>query len=196
MTEANITLTDAAKEKITSIRKAQNRLDAALRVTVHKDGIAAYRYDLRLVDHGDKLESDQIVDSGEVQIYIDPESLERFRGATLDFISDVSGTGFKIDNPNKPPAASDPLVARVQKFFDERINPEVAGHGGHVTLLDVKDGKVYVQMGGGCQGCGMADVTLKQGIEAALKQEIPEIKAVLDSTDHDSGTNPYYQPRR
>jgi Fe/S biogenesis protein NfuA len=194
MADENITLTDAAREKIASIQKAQNRLDAALRVTVHKDGLAAYRYDLRLVDRGDKLDSDQVVERGGIQVYIDPESLARFRGATLDFVSDVSGTGFKIDNPNRPPAASDPLVARIQKIFDEKINPEVASHGGRISLIDVKDGKVYIQMGGGCQGCGMADVTLKQGIATTLKQEIPEIKAVLDSTDHDSGTNPYYRP--
>ena len=83
---------------------------------------------------------------------------------------------------------------KVQQLLDESINPAVAGHGGYVQLIDVKDNTVYIQMGGGCQGCGMADVTLKAGIERMIKEEIPEIVEVLDTTDHASGNNPYYTP--
>jgi len=86
------------------------------------------------------------------------------------------------------------LKTRVQEIIDSMINPAVAGHGGFVQLMEVKDNKVYIQMGGGCQGCGAADVTLKAGIERLIKEEIPEIEEVLDSTDHASGTNPYYTP--
>ena len=82
----------------------------------------------------------------------------------------------------------------VQRILDEQINPAVASHGGHITLVDVKDNKVYVELGGGCQGCGMANVTLKQGIETAIRAELPEITEVLDVTDHDGGDNPYYKP--
>jgi Fe/S biogenesis protein NfuA len=89
---------------------------------------------------------------------------------------------------------SDDLMTRVQELIDSTINPAVAGHGGFVQLVDVKDKKVYIQMGGGCQGCGAADVTLKAGIERLIKEELPEIEEVLDSTDHASGTNPYYTP--
>lgn len=85
---------------------------------------------------------------------------------------------------------------RVQKILDEMINPAIAGHGGWVDLLDVKENNVYVRLGGGCQGCGMVNVTLKQGIEATIREEIPQIGSVIDQTDHAGGTNPYYQPAK
>ena len=89
---------------------------------------------------------------------------------------------------------SEDLATKVQELIDSTINPAVAGHGGFVQLMEVKDNRVYIQMGGGCQGCGAADVTLKAGIERLIKEELPEIEEVLDSTDHASGTNPYYTP--
>lgn len=85
---------------------------------------------------------------------------------------------------------------KVQQILEEQINPAVAAHGGVVELIDVDDATVYVQLGGGCQGCGMANVTLKQGIEAAIRQQVPEVAAIYDTTDHASGTNPYYQPSK
>jgi Fe/S biogenesis protein NfuA len=86
------------------------------------------------------------------------------------------------------------LKTRVQELIDTMINPAVAGHGGYVELIDVQDNRVYLQMGGGCQGCGAADITLKSGIERLLKEELPEIVEILDTTDHASGSNPYYTP--
>jgi len=88
------------------------------------------------------------------------------------------------------------LKEKVQTLIDTMINPAVAGHGGFVDLIDVKDNKVYLQMGGGCQGCGAADVTLKSGIERLIKEELPEVEEVLDTTDHASGSNPYYAPSK
>ena len=82
----------------------------------------------------------------------------------------------------------------VQKLFDERINPSVATHGGHIALVDVQGDTVYIRLEGGCQGCGMADVTLKQGVEVEIKDAVPSIAHVRDVTDHDGGANPYYQP--
>ena len=84
------------------------------------------------------------------------------------------------------------LKSKVQELVDTSINPAIAAHGGWVELLDVKDSVVYLQMGGGCQGCGAADITLKAGIERLIKDEIPEITEVLDTTDHAAGENPYY----
>jgi Fe/S biogenesis protein NfuA len=89
---------------------------------------------------------------------------------------------------------SEDLKTRVQELIESMINPAVAGHGGFVELVDVQDNRVYLQMGGGCQGCGAADVTLKQGIERLIKEEIPEVAEVLDATDHSAGSNPYYTP--
>ena len=87
----------------------------------------------------------------------------------------------------------DALYERVARVFDEQVNPMVARHGGHVELIDVQDAVVMLRMGGGCQGCGMADVTLRQGIEGMLAQHIPEVRGIVDITDHTSGANPYFQ---
>lgn len=86
------------------------------------------------------------------------------------------------------------LKSRVQELIDTMINPAVAGHGGFVELIDVQDSRVYVTMGGGCQGCGAANITLKAGIERLIREELPEVTEVVDATDHASGANPYYTP--
>ena len=83
------------------------------------------------------------------------------------------------------------IRAKIQYLLDTAINPAVAGHGGVVSLVDVKGKMVYLQMGGGCQGCGMADVTLKQGIETMIREELPEVVDIIDVTDHPAGENPY-----
>ena len=88
----------------------------------------------------------------------------------------------------------DQIKIKVQHVLDTQINPGVAGHGGQVSLLGVKGTAVYIRMGGGCQGCGMAPVTLKQGIEKSIRQHVPEVGEILDETDHASGRNPYYAP--
>ncbi|HYR32640.1 MAG TPA: NifU family protein [Gemmatimonadales bacterium] len=88
--------------------------------------------------------------------------------------------------------ADDVLYERVADLFDSQVNPMVARHGGRVELIDVQDAVVMVRMAGGCQGCGMADVTLRQGIEAMLQQHVPEVKGIVDITDHTAGSNPYF----
>ncbi len=85
----------------------------------------------------------------------------------------------------------DQVFDQVEALFRTQINPAVDQHGGRVDLIDVEDGVVVVRMMGGCQGCGMADVTLRQGIEAALKRSIPGVHGIRDITDHSAGTNPY-----
>jgi Fe-S cluster biogenesis protein NfuA len=87
---------------------------------------------------------------------------------------------------------SSPLAQGIQKLLVEQINPSIASHGGHVTLREIKGDTVYVEMGGGCQGCAMSNATLKQGVERLLKANYPEIQQVLDVTDHTKGINPYY----
>ena len=93
-----------------------------------------------------------------------------------------------------PPA--DEIRDRVQQVLDTEVNPSIATHGGVIRLLDVTDNMVYLQLGGGCQGCGMADVTLKQGVEIAIRAAVPEVGEILDTTDHAAGQNPYYTPSK
>ena len=83
---------------------------------------------------------------------------------------------------------------KIQKFIEDNINPAVSAHGGMIELIDVMNGIVYVRMGGGCQGCGMASVTLRQGVERMIIDEFPSIEKIVDQTDHGSGDNPYYKP--
>jgi Fe-S cluster biogenesis protein NfuA len=91
---------------------------------------------------------------------------------------------------------ADVIKKRVQSILDQEINPAVAAHGGWVELIDVKRNEVFIRMGGGCVGCGMADVTLKQGVEKSIREAIPEVGAIMDTTDHASGRNPYYSPAK
>ena len=88
--------------------------------------------------------------------------------------------------------SDDELYERVNDLFEQQVNPMVASHGGRVELIDVQDAVVLLRMGGGCQGCGMASVTLRQGIEGMLTEHIPEVKGIVDITDHASGNNPYF----
>ena len=87
----------------------------------------------------------------------------------------------------------DELRRRVQEILDVEINPGVASHGGYISLLDIQGTRVFLHMGGGCQGCGMASATLKHGVETTLKAQLPEISEILDTTDHAAGSNPYFQ---
>lgn len=96
----------------------------------------------------------------------------------------------------KSAPAEDVLRQKVQSFLDVNVNPAVASHGGYITLLDVKGSDLYIQMGGGCQGCGMASVTLREGVESSLRQNFPELGQIYDITDHSAGDNPYYSSHR
>lgn len=106
----------------------------------------------------------------------------------------VSGVPAVSDTFTASLPSSDEIRARVQEVIDTHINPAVASHGGFVKLLDVQGNNIFLEFGGGCQGCGMVSVTLKYGVEKLLRDRIPEIGQVLDTTDHAAGTNPYYAP--
>ena len=134
-------------------------------------------------------------------MFLDPAANEALLGAEVDFDEQRYATGFHIeyDNPLSRYLASrrkdwgdDPLANKVQEIVDSQINPGVAGHSGWVVLLDVKDDTVFIEMGGGCRGCAISQMTLKDGIERIIKEEVPQIMRVLDTTDHSEGDNPYY----
>jgi Fe/S biogenesis protein NfuA len=189
-----LTLTDTAKRRISDLLAAQERRGLALRVAITGRGPGGFQYQLGFVREEERGADDAVVDAGSFKVFIDPESAPKLQGATIDFVEGLFESGFKIDNPNS--VWTDPKAIAIQRLLDTRINPAVAAHGGYVTLLDVRDDTAYIALGGGCQGCGMADVTLKQGIEVAIKETVPEIRRVVDTTDHASGTNPYYQPAK
>ena len=100
------------------------------------------------------------------------------------------GGGFSFENPN--PMWVDELSQKVAEIINNEVNPAVASHGGVVELVGVDENKAIIAFGGGCQGCGMADVTLKQGVEVMIMDNVPEIIEVIDATDHAAGANPFY----
>ena len=189
-----ITVTETAQKQISSLLADEDRRGLALRLAITGRRPGGFQYKLGFVREDEKAVDDVVVDAGSFKLFIDAESAPNLQDATLDFQEDPLQSGFKIENPNS--GWNDPKAIAIQKLLDEHINPAVAEHGGYVVLLDVKEDIAYVALGGGCQGCGMADVTLKQGIEALITEEVPGIRQVIDTTDHASGTNPYYQPTK
>jgi Fe/S biogenesis protein NfuA len=189
-----MTLTDIAREKIVALMEGEENKNLALRVAIRGRGPGGFNYDLGFVDADAQEEGDTVIDGGGFKVYVDKDSAVKLQGATLDFVEEQYESGFKIDNPN--PLWDDPTAQKVQEVIDERINPGIRSHGGWVALLEVKGDTAYIQLGGGCQGCGMVDVTLKQGIEVMIKEQVPQITKIIDTTDHAGGDNPYYQPSK
>lgn len=196
-----ITLTDAARERIALALGAATPPRRHLRIEVREDG-GGFDYRLAGLDGSEVRDDDVVIGRDGFSLVMDPASAGRLEGATIDYRESLVESGFRIDNPNEPtspvlPTGSredleGPLPDRVRRLLDSEINPAIAAHGGHVRLVEVRDDRVFLAFGGGCHGCGLVDVTLKQGIEARIREAIPEIVEVVDTTDHATGTNPYY----
>lgn len=181
-----LTFTDTARERINHFLKVQE----AQGVTALR--IAGTRAEQRLwlVKEDDRQGNDRIFDAGDFQVYLDPSSAKHFEGATVDFVEGVMESGFRVFHPS--PTWDDPLAQRMQDLLDKVINPGVGSHGGVVELEGVEDDVAIIRFGGGCQGCSSAEVTLRHGIEKIIRENIPEIRAIQDATDHAKGLNPYY----
>lgn len=158
-----------------------------------------YAYELAFIPTEDAEAEHHVERHGDLQVMIPHQSVEPLRGASLTMGED----GLAMDNPNRPVASPSmaapqgtlegPLAEQVSQVLLEAVNPAIAAHGGRAELVSVDGTIAYLKLGGGCQGCGMAQVTLKQGIERILKESIPELTEVVDVTDHASGADPYYQ---
>jgi Fe/S biogenesis protein NfuA len=185
-----INFTDMAKEKIIELLSSEDHEDMALRVQIMGRGPGGFRYSMRFVPEAETSEVDEKLTFKNFNVIVDKESLEDLQGATVDFKEDSYQRGFAIENPN--PVWKDTVAQNIQELLDSKINPGLAGHGGFVALLDYKEDTAYIGFGGGCQGCGMVDMTLKHGVEAMILEEIPDVKQIVDTTDHRAGENPYY----
>lgn len=190
-----LTVTDLAVRKVLDVMQKQNREDDLLRISVEDGGTANARFGLQFVAEDDLGAEDETFDAGAFRITFKSGDGPFLEGATVDFVDGLTDSGFKIDAPNaQPERPSGPLAERVNRVIEERINPSIASHGGFVVLEGLQDNTAYLRFGGGCQGCGMINVTLKQGVEVMIKEQVPEIVGVMDVTDHAGGTNPYYSP--
>lgn len=185
-----IQLTPIAKERVKSIIDSEDLEVEGLRVSITGRTASTFEYSLGLeVElHPD----DVVIDLGDLKVLVDSQSMDSLKGSIIDYVEDLNASGFRVDNPNQP-TWDDSRAQKIQELIDTRINPSVASHGGNIQLLDVTEDSVYVHMGGGCQGCGQASATLKQGVQTMIQEEFPEIVNVIDTTDHAAGTNPYYQ---
>lgn len=129
-----------------------------------------------------------------IDLYIAQESASYLQGATIDLVFRLIGSELKVLAPLRKLDTPDSRIAeKVQRVVDDEVNPSLAAHGGAVTLIDCKDGVVFVELTGGCQGCSMAGATLKDGIETSIRRGVREVVEVRDVTHHANGMNPYYQ---
>jgi Fe/S biogenesis protein NfuA len=168
----------------------------------------AFVYDLFFQATSDAAEADAVHADGDVEVVVPAGSVDRLRGARLEW-SDEGDGGLVLVNPNTPTpeeaspgvppevlaaGITGPLALRVASVLEEAVNPSIASHGGRADLLalDTEQGIAYLRLSGGCQGCAMSQMTLKQGIETTLLEEVPELTRVIDVTDHGGGENPFY----
>jgi len=193
--------TDRAKDVVRSFLDQSGGELEALRISTQPGSPVAPRFELTLVGLEERGETEEQLDAGGFPVLVQEADVKRLDGATVDYVERVNESGFEVRpvsngaGSEEPPAPSEPegpLAQKVREVLDAQVNPAIAAHGGVITLVDVKGDEVFVQMGGGCQGCAMSRMTLRQGVERMLREAVPELSAVHDVTDHDSGENPYF----
>jgi Fe/S biogenesis protein NfuA len=201
-----LAITDKAQQKVLGFREGvadAERQAMWVEVTGVQNGEWTYNIALKPLDGAGP--DDWLQYADDLGVVVPSADVEKLRGATVDWSDDLMSGGLLVVNPNKPDPASPmiggratadlsgPVPQRVLQVIEEQVNPAIAAHGGSAELVAVEDETVYVRLGGGCVGCGMATVTLGQGIEVAILEAVPEVRQVVDVTDHASGTNPYYE---
>ena len=139
MSEPILRFDEGATRKLAEMREAGRFDGSALRISVDEDG-AAFHYQIEVVDQGTDAEGDEVLDCDGIGVFVDAVSAERLRGATLEYVDRLEGSGFRFENPNQPTLLGKPMAAEIQRVIDEQVNPSVAAHGGHVTLVDVEEG--------------------------------------------------------
>ena len=192
-----IEITKNAQEYFGRLIAQQEMDDIGLHLTVLKPGTPLASCDLQFHVAGQSGEKELTFNYDQFNLYV-PESSERWlEEAKIDFEKSDAGGQLTIKAPGikgtKPKDGAD-LSEKIAWVLEAEINPGLASHGGMVTLEQITDKiEVVLRFGGGCQGCGMANVTLQEGIEKTLKEYFPEVTAVIDATDHATGENPYYK---
>lgn len=197
--------TDRAREMVLAFLGQGDGEFEALRIEETDGGSpVAAGYELTLVG-GDEADPEDVpVDGGGFKVLVEKNSAEGLEGATVDYVQRDTEAGFEV----RPAATQAPeagersagngegptgeLAEKVQDVLDNQVNPAVASHGGFIRLVDVDGTEIYMEMGGGCQGCALSRMTLRQGVERMLRQHVPEISAVHDVTDHEAGEDPFY----
>ncbi len=203
--EELLRVTEPALEMVKQIRAGESDPESlALWLEVSGSANGSYTYDMWFQQISDAGAGDAVVTSDGLSVVVAESSIDKLAGATLDVGDHGGEQGLVMLNPNVPPAAkpvsdlpgsdlSDPVAKRILEILENEVNPQIAMHGGFADLVAYSEGTAYVRMLGGCQGCGLAAVTLSQGITVAIQEAVPEVTSVLDVTDHAAGDNPYYE---
>jgi Fe/S biogenesis protein NfuA len=190
-----IQISETAQNHFRRLLETQGGDAVGIRLSAIHPGTPRADARLEFADHGDLLGDEWEVQCEGFVLYVDAPSARFLDGAEIDISTLPTGSQLNIRAPKikgETPKGDASLVERVQWLLDSEINPQLVSHKGQVSLDSIDaENAVYLRFGGGCHGCGMADVTLKQGIETTLRARIPEITAVRDATDHSTGANPY-----
>jgi Fe/S biogenesis protein NfuA len=197
-----VRLTDGALERILDLRSGETDGDSlALRIVVTGSNGSDYTYDLSFEPVDEVGEGHHVSVQGGLTVVVPDDSVDRLTGATLDLPANPAQGGLVLRNPNRPNPLGDgldeleltgELPEKVQQLLDAQINPALASHGGMAELVGVQGNDVYIRMGGGCQGCSLSMMTLRDGITTMIKDALPEVEQVIDTTDHAAGENPFY----
>jgi len=194
-----ITFTDRARDMVQTFLgdEGGEGQRQALRIRVSGPRNAP-RFDLTLVDPAERVDDERSIDVGGFDVFVLEEDMAMLDGADVDYVERVNESGFEVKPANLPDASapsedapSGPIADRVREVLDVQVNPAIAAHGGMISLVNVEETDIYVEMSGGCQGCALSRATLRQGVERMLREAVPELTAVHDVTDHASGENPY-----
>jgi Fe/S biogenesis protein NfuA len=186
---------------IVQLRKAEDRPDSlGLRIEVTGVRGSDFTYDLSFDPLAEADDDDLVIDHEGLPVIVPAASVADLRGATLDLPTADGQGGLVLRNPNRPqtPTLGEVMELtgtvdeRVQTLLDRQVNPAIAAHGGFARLEKVEGTTAFVTMGGGCQGCAMSALTLREGIEKAILANVPEITEVADATDHGAGETPFY----
>jgi len=192
-----INITKLAEEYLLQLINNKNDPDISIRIFVNDPGTPKAETCLAYCSKNEAEPDDLIVHLDSFDVYLEKRSLSFLQDAEVNYDKDNFGGQLTIKAPNArlPNISSDsPIEDRINYIIYNEINPMLASHGGDVSLVEFNDkGEVILQFGGGCQGCGMVDVTLKDGIEKTLLEQLPEVKAVKDITDHTYDDNAYFK---
>ncbi len=190
-----LTISSNAQTHFRRILDQQGIDDLGIRLSAIHPGTAKADCRLEFCEPGDLLGDEWSLECDGFSLFVAADSTGWLDAAELDFVDHAGGAQLTIKAPNlkgRAPDAQASVVERVRHVLEFEIAPMLAAHGGKVSLQEVDaDGVVTLRFGGGCHGCGMVDVTLKEGIEKTLKAKVPEVTAVRDATDHASGSDPY-----
>lgn len=192
-----IEIGDSAREYFTKLIAQQGVDGLGIRLTAVKPGTPAGDCRLEFCEAAEARDDDFVIDCDAFSVYIDAASAPWLDSVSISYEQLRTGGQLTVRAPKlkgSVPGADSSLIERVRHVLETEINPAVASHGGKVSLVEISaEGDVVLQFGGGCHGCKQVDVTLKDGVEKTLRERIPEIRAVRDSTDHSSGASPYYK---